>query len=646
MSEPALAAPVGASFREWWTSLGSVPEAMPRRQRGWMIVASVVVALTRLLALSRSPWDWDEMLFSLGVRQFDVALHHPHPPGFPLFIGLAKVLTFAGLPTFRALQAIDVAGGMLLVPATFAFCRELRFRYSTSLMAACFLAFFPNVWFFGETAFSDVPAVVLAVGACALLLRGCRNDVSFVEGALVLGAAAAFRPQNLVIGLLPALIATWYRYRARHWPAIVAALVSGAAEIALSYGAAIAASGGWARYDQAIETHRQYITAVDSFRNPNRPPLLHLFDDFFIRPYHAPLINGVVTALAAISILWLVWRLAFAIRDRGAQRGDRLNEFPFVSMEPQWGTLLVLASFAPFCIAAWLMLDHFSTSRFSIGYAPLLAILAADGTALVSTVVRDARRQRFLEVGIAAALTTGMAIWTVPAVALTARRVSPPVQAMSWIRSHVRPDLSPVYVSDRMQPYAEWFLPDYRLSWVSDGAPAATLDGRPRWFVAEGASAVPGAVNFSWPRDRAWNVARRRYFEVSIARLTGAPQFSGGWYGEERNGRATWRWLARRGSVQLPPVDGPARLNLQLYAPLHALHGTPVITIRMNGETVKRFTVAQPLTELTLNFAHGSPASLEIETDRTVNPQREKLSADARDLGIRVDQLQWIALDD
>src|SRR6266498_3794574 len=53
---------------------------------------TVLVALTRFLALSKSIWDWDEALFCLALRDYNVVFHHPHPPGFPLFVGVAKLV--------------------------------------------------------------------------------------------------------------------------------------------------------------------------------------------------------------------------------------------------------------------------------------------------------------------------------------------------------------------------------------------------------------------------------------------------------------------------------------------------------------------------------------------------------------------------
>jgi len=41
--------------------------------------------------LPQSLEDIDSINFALGLRHFDPALHQPHPPGYPLYIGLGHV---------------------------------------------------------------------------------------------------------------------------------------------------------------------------------------------------------------------------------------------------------------------------------------------------------------------------------------------------------------------------------------------------------------------------------------------------------------------------------------------------------------------------------------------------------------------------
>ena len=581
---------------------------MTRRQHVALWASTVVVAATRVWGLARSPWDWDEMLFSLALRHYDVSMHHPHPPGFPLFIAAAKCFRALGFSDFHSLQAVDLVAGVLLVPAMFFFCRELGLRFSPSLAAVLFLAFFPNVWFFGETAFSDVPSIVIVVVACGLLLRGRSSDRAYIAGAIVLAIAGGFRPQNLLVGFAPAILATWSRARERRWIAIAAAAVIGGAILIGSYAAAVIATGGWQPFIDTVRVHQQYINVTDSFHNPKRPALYRLVDDFFVRPYHAPVINIAVTLLALISIVVSLVKRRMPI-------------------------LVAIAAFAPFCLIAWLYLDHFSASRFSIGYAPLFAVFAADGAMLLGETIGWI---------VAIALTAGMFLWTVPAVDLARRSDSPPVQAIEWIRAQPAARLQ---IHKSLAPWAEYFLDDYGIDWTLDGPPVARLDPAPSWYMREGAIDRPGARNFTWPHGRAWNVARRRYFEIGVAPINGGARFVDGWYGEEVTPQGAWRWMGAHGRIELPEIRGAARLRMRFFVPLHVIHAVPVVAIRRNGTLVKTIEVRDPFVDVVLDFASAAgPQTIDIDTSRVVNPLREHLGGDARDLGLRLDQLEWIPL--
>src|SRR5690349_8154835 len=93
----------------------------------WLIGA--FVAISRLLALSKTPWDSDEGLFMSALRHYDVRVHHPHPPGFPLYIALAKPLTFLG--EFHALQLLSFLAAIAIVPSMIFLGRALGISVRT-----------------------------------------------------------------------------------------------------------------------------------------------------------------------------------------------------------------------------------------------------------------------------------------------------------------------------------------------------------------------------------------------------------------------------------------------------------------------------------------------------------------------------------
>src|SRR3954463_2993716 len=96
---------------------GDAIEPLTPRQRLFIFTLALIVAATRFLAVSHSMWDWDEALFATSLHHYDVSLHHPHPPGFPLFFALAKVARFVIDDDFHALRAVSVLASLFVFPA-------------------------------------------------------------------------------------------------------------------------------------------------------------------------------------------------------------------------------------------------------------------------------------------------------------------------------------------------------------------------------------------------------------------------------------------------------------------------------------------------------------------------------------------------
>ena len=84
-----------------WKSRGRRPDI-------YAIVAICAIALSRILFRSRLLYDIDSVNFALAISRFDPAAHQPHPPGYFLYVCLARLVNrFAGDPN-TALVAISI----------------------------------------------------------------------------------------------------------------------------------------------------------------------------------------------------------------------------------------------------------------------------------------------------------------------------------------------------------------------------------------------------------------------------------------------------------------------------------------------------------------------------------------------------------
>jgi len=624
----------GAGVRR---TLSEAPAFLAPRDRAVVWTAAVAAAFSRFLAVARTPWDWDEMLFSLGVRDFDVTRHHPHPPGFPLFVGAGKVLHLAGMDEFRALQALDLFAAILLFPALFFLFREARARFGVALCAALLIVFSPNVWFFGGTAFSDVPSLALIAFALALLFRSVRNPALFPIAAGLIALAAAVRPQNLLVALIPSAVVAGFLLRSGGDPVtrgrndrqrivtsgLLLALIIGVG----CYAGAVMASGGWPAYHAAVVAHSHYIQSADSFLSPGRPSLWRVSDDFFLRPYRQPVLNVSLALLGFIGLL-------ASIRGRGT--------IPVA---------LIASAFLPIAVISWLFLDFHSVSRFSIAYSPLPLLLAAVGIEAVSATlgskrVRDRssmqvdRAAAVANVVITAILLGFMIVWTLPALAVVRSTVAPPVAAVRWMGQQIERRNATLSVSPDMSAYVQYFLP--RFEFVPEKAPAPRWTSRPGWFLTD-VDPKGTAKHFARFRGALWNIARQRYFDVWLVPIHDSVLFGSGWFGEEGSGSAPFRWMSGTSEMQLPPFAGGATLFLSLATPAGG-DGSAVVTIAANGAVVERFPATPAGVEISHRFDARetvAPIEITIHVDRTIRPSTHGVPNDQRDLGLRLGDLNW-----
>ena len=318
-----------------------------------------------LLFLPQTLEDVDSVNFAMGVRDFDVAHHQPHPPGYPVFIALAKVGTAiltrlpVASPDVRGLAIWSAIGGALLAPLLFAFFRAIDRDAGTwrapvaTLLTICS----PLVWFNAGRPMSDVAGMAAAIGGLAALASltspSARSTrVVALAGGLLVGLSIGIRSQMAIL-TLPLL--AYVFLAARQWRLTIAGGV--AAGIAIWAIPLVLLSGGPAGYLRALgsQAGEDFSGVVMLWTHPSPRVAFDAFLNTFVRPWESPALAGVILALAAAGTIALALRA------------------------PRTLAVLVL-TFAPYA-AFHLLFQEPLTTRYALPLMPLVAYLAASAIA-------------------------------------------------------------------------------------------------------------------------------------------------------------------------------------------------------------------------------------------------------------------------
>ena len=84
-----------------------------------------LLVMVRALTLPGSLWELDEMLFALSLERFEPLAHHPHPPGYPLLVGLGNLFQLVFGDPFRSLVALSFLSSLISYPALVAAFRRI-----------------------------------------------------------------------------------------------------------------------------------------------------------------------------------------------------------------------------------------------------------------------------------------------------------------------------------------------------------------------------------------------------------------------------------------------------------------------------------------------------------------------------------------
>jgi hypothetical protein len=139
--------------------------------------------------------DLDSINFALALRQFDVAHHQPHPPGYPVYIGLGKIARTVSSDEAQALSLVGILSGSVSVIALAALFGGIGSVSSRSSLVATILTITaPLFWFTAIRPLSDTPGLAAALVVQAMTLSATTGS-GLVLAAFGAGLATGIRSQ-------------------------------------------------------------------------------------------------------------------------------------------------------------------------------------------------------------------------------------------------------------------------------------------------------------------------------------------------------------------------------------------------------------------------------------------------------------------
>lgn len=243
----------------------STPVFTSRRETAERVVtcgaaAALFVAWAlRWTQRSRYPYEWDSASYVLGAEHFDVFRHHPHPPGYPLYILILKAARTFTTDLNAAQVVLAFAFTAAAAGTTFRFSRSFHDR-ATAILASVLVLFAPPVALYDSIS-STYPVDLLdsaLVGWMAARVWEGETDLG-PWASLALGLFAGFRESGAVLmtPLVAAALARSNRTDLVRWAKCLGAVVAATASWYLP---TAVMHGGVARFQQFCDqTIRGYF---------------------------------------------------------------------------------------------------------------------------------------------------------------------------------------------------------------------------------------------------------------------------------------------------------------------------------------------------------------------------------------------------
>lgn len=281
----------------------------------------IIVAAFCLRLLFLSPWleDWDSVQFALALHNFSIVLHQPHPPGYPVYIFLARFLNLFTLNDTLTLTLLSALLGSIAILPLFILLLKMT-NQRMALLGSLLLAVTPIEWALSEVALSNIPGLFFTTLTAYFLYQGRLSRKSILIGAFLGGITLGvrFAEWSIICSLL--LLTLLCRKSKPDFVKSVLVFFVGI----LIWFIPLIIDTGWSQVVNSYTNQTSYIISHDSVISLNLLNRLPKIYELFIigySPYFIPLILLIMVYLFKSrtrlfqfdNLFVIVWLLSYLI---------------------------------------------------------------------------------------------------------------------------------------------------------------------------------------------------------------------------------------------------------------------------------------------------------------------------------------------
>lgn len=179
---------------------------LSRKKDYFLIILIVIYFAFSLPTISHYLINWDAGQFALGSENYNLHLHQPHPPGYPLFIFIGKCLNYFVNNINYSFIIINLIAGALTIYFFYKLILTVSKKQEVSFLISLLLIFNPIFWYYHNIASTyTFNALTITLISYLTYISIAHKKNNFIVSMALIAILIGFRP-SIIIFILPLLL--------------------------------------------------------------------------------------------------------------------------------------------------------------------------------------------------------------------------------------------------------------------------------------------------------------------------------------------------------------------------------------------------------------------------------------------------------